>query len=453
MSALVPFSDSMKSDPSGTWNSVSWAQGLTRQQIRERFEKERDQIRRGPKEVKRLMRAMLDDIKKRNLKFKVELNEQMQYKIKTITGAEDPENLEKDAKVRYGWGNRQWRSFRHKYSYLFKKRREQERNEYRRYEQEEDNLEDEEKRLEDEKRQEEARRRQLEEERRLAEKEKRLEEMRQKREEQRRLEEERMKREEEQRRLAERKKRLEEEKRRLDEKKKLDTDIYNAPTPGLVAFSWLAAKKVSSVKHQGTCGSCWAFTSAAVFEANYLIRNNKLIDMSEQQILDCAYDRRGKDAGSCNGGWYGHVFYWLTQQHGVSEGKAPYQGKGSVCRTGLPTKYKVAAWGYVRPDAGIPTNQQMKEALCKYGPLAACVKVTPAFQAYRSGIFDEHARTSGPRDINHAITIVGWDDNKKAWLVKNSWGTRWGDKGYVWVEYGSNNIGYGATWIVVAPDK
>lgn len=376
----------------------------------------------------------------------------MKYKIKTITGAEDPENLEKDAKVRYGWGNRQWGSFRNKYAYLFKQKKRRERERRREYYEEQRKLDEEENRLEEERKKEDERRQRLEDERRRAERDKRIEEERQKREEQQRLEEERRMREERQRKLAEEKKRLEEKKKHLEEQKKLDTDI-DAPSPALAAFSWTAAKMVSPVKHQGTCGSCWAFTSAAVFEANYLIRNKKLIDVSEQQILDCAYDRRGRDAGSCNGGWYGHVFYWLTKQNAIDEGRAPYRGKDSVCRAGLPSKYKVSAWGYVRPDAGIPSKKQMKEALCKYGPLAACVKVTPAFQAYRSGIFDEHAQTSGPRDINHAITIVGWDDNKKSWLVKNSWGTRWGDKGYVWVEYGCNNIGYGATWMVVERAK
>jgi cathepsin L len=94
----------------------------------------------------------------------------------------------------------------------------------------------------------------------------------------------------------------------------------------------------------------------------------------------------------------------------------------------------------------------MKDAICKYGAIAACVKVTPAFQAYKNGVFNEFAYVSGEKDINHAITIVGWDDKKNAYLVKNSWGPQWGDDGYVWVEYGCNNIGYGATWAVVASE-
>jgi len=404
------------------------AQGLSMEEIRAQYEREKKQIVRGPEEVKRLMKEVITDIKKRNLKFRVELNEQMRYEISQITGADRPDNLEKDAQVRYGWGNRQWKKFLSKYQKYFgkKKRREPDKED-------------------------------LERKRRLAEEEKRLEEERRKLEEKKRLAEDK-KRDEERKKLAEEEKRLAEEKKRLEEKKKLeeeeiDTDIDDPPSPAAVAFNWRDNGKVTPVRHQGTCGSCWAFTSMAVFESNYLIRNDKSIDFSEQHILDCAYGRRGNDAGSCNGGWYGHVFYYLTKKSAVIEQKVPYKGKGSVCRSGLPGSYKAVAWGYLKRNAGIPTVAEMKKALCTYGPLAACVKVTPAFQAYRSGIFDEHARVSGPRDINHAITIVGWDDNKRAYLVKNSWGTRWGDKGYVWVEYGSNNIGYGATWIVVEKKK
>jgi cathepsin L len=95
----------------------------------------------------------------------------------------------------------------------------------------------------------------------------------------------------------------------------------------------------------------------------------------------------------------------------------------------------------------------MKEAIAKYGAIATSVKVTPAFQAYAGGIFDEHTRVSGQKDVNHAVTIVGWDDNKRAYLVENSWGPRWGDKGFIWVEYGCNNIGYGASWVVVSLEE
>ncbi len=378
----------------------------TKDDILKRFQSDREAIQRSNEEIKELMSQTLADIKKRNLKFKAELTEQMKYKIADITGAETPEGLERDASVKWNISSNEWDSFKKKYSHLFRDRK---------------------KEREAERRKAEEKRKRLEEQKRLAEERKRLEE----------------------------KKRLEKEMAELEKKEnelegdKLETDILSPPSPALPAFTWLDRKMVSPVKNQGSCGSCWAFTSGAVLEANWLIRNGELVKFSEQEILDCASYNNGRDAGSCNGGWYGGVFDNYKNKSAQLESKIPYKVKEDVCRPGGQSKYKIAAWGYVKPDAGIPSVQQMKEALCKYGPVAACVKVTPAFQAYAGGIFDEHAPVSGSRDINHAITIVGWDDSKKAYMVKNSWGERWGEKGYVWVEYGCNNIGYGAAWIVV----
>ena len=228
--------------------------------------------------------------------------------------------------------------------------------------------------------------------------------------------------------------------------------ISIAPVVTLAAFNWRDFKYGTEVKYQGVCGSCWAFTSAAVYETNYYIKNRITLDVSEQFILDCARDKNGNDAGSCDGGWYGGVFDYLITKGAVLEKDKEYKGKQGACSSLGNSPYKILKWGYIRRDAGIPSVSEMKEAISRYGAIAACVKVTPAFQAYKSGIFNEFASVSGPKDINHAITIVGWDDNKNAYLVKNSWGPGWGDNGYVWVEYGCNNIGFGATWAVVASE-
>ncbi len=421
--------------------------GLSMEEIRRRYEKERSQILRDPKEINRLMKGILTNIKKKNLKFRVELTEIMRYKIAEVTGAKPPSNLDNMANVQFSFGKKTWERYMSKLDRYIERRyrnedRELER-EMKRLEEEERRLDQEEKRLEEERRKQERERKRAEEDIRKDEEKKRLA-----REEEKRLEREK--------RLADRKRQKEEETRILDEKKrrleeKKKTDIQDPPTSDLVAFNWVDRKKVTSVKHQGTCGSCWAFTSMAVFESNYLIRNTLSVDLSEQFILDCARDSRGKKAGSCNGGWYGGVFDFLMKKDAETERKIPYRTKDFLCKPTLGSggKYRIAAWGYVRPDAGIPSVKEMKVALCKYGPLAACVKVTPAFQAYAGGIFDENPSVQSPQDINHAITIVGWDDNKRSYLVKNSWGPRWGEKGYIWVEYGSNNIGFGATWIVV----
>jgi len=226
-------------------------------------------------------------------------------------------------------------------------------------------------------------------------------------------------------------------------------DHFQLADPALTSFSWYDKDMMTDVRYQGTCGSCWAFTSLAVYESCFKIMNDVELDLSEQHLINCAVDSRGSDAGSCNGGWYGKVFDYLTKNSVVEEKYAPYKGRALNCSQTKKTGYRLIAWGYVENDAGIPPVSAMKKAIAKHGPIAACVKVTPAFQAYVGGIFDERTRVRGERDINHGIVIVGWDDNKKAYLIKNSWGERWGENGYMWIEYGCNNIGYGAAWITV----
>ena len=235
----------------------------------------------------------------------------------------------------------------------------------------------------------------------------------------------------------------------IKKKKKIKTDIVNVPNPNARAFNWRDRGMMTPVRHQRQCGCCWAFASAAVIEANIKIRRKYFIDTSEQHMLDCAVDRYGRKAGSCNGGWYGKVFDYLSRKSANTERWNPYKARDMFCRASRYSRYKVAAWGYLGSLSRLPSVRDIKVALAKYGPVAACVKVTPAFQAYRGGIFDERARVSSPRDINHAIVIVGWDDNKRSFLIKNSWGTRWGINGYMWIEYGCNNIGFGSAWAVV----
>lgn len=379
--------------------------------IKKRFEQDKQNIQRSYLEMQQIHKQTVADIKARNLKFKVEINEQMKYHLSQITGADSGDVSAKDAQVQWSTGKSEWDKFIARYRDItgkeFSKRKQ--------------NLDSEEKRIAEEKK-------------RLAEEQKKLEE-------QQKLDAERARLAEEKRQLEEREKRLAEEKEKLEQANK--TDIENAPNPKAVAFSWVDRGKVTTVKNQGTCGSCWAFASAAVLESNFMIRRNQTLDLSEQSMLDCS------GGGSCNGGWYGTVFKYYIRNSVPLEKTFPYKGKESNCSQSSSGDYKVATWGYLRKDMGIPTVAEMKQALCTYGPIVATVKVTNAFQGYKSGIFDEHARVSGPDDINHAIVIVGWDDAKKAYLVKNSWGTAWGEKGYVWVEYGCNNIGYGAAWVVV----
>src|SRR5262249_32739319 len=112
--------------------------------------------------------------------------------------------------------------------------------------------------------------------------------------------------------------------------------------------------------------------------------------------------------------------------------------------------YRAVAWGYVKADArGIPTVADMKDALKKYGPLVVAFDVTNPFFGYTSGVFKDYVTPTDPKKIkiNHDVTLIGWDDNKHAWIVKNSWGTGWGMNGFFYIDYNTNCFGYGAAWV------
>ncbi len=237
-----------------------------------------------------------------------------------------------------------------------------------------------------------------------------------------------------------------------DEKK----DVGFLANPSQAAFNWRDVNKLTPIRHQKTCGSCWAFTSVAILEASYKIQVNRAYDLSEQYLVDCAVDNEGQRAGSCDGGWYGGAFESMQRYGAAEEAISPYRNANSSCPGLRGTSYKVAAWGFIKNDGGVPGIDEMKKAITKYGAIATCVKVTPAFQGYVGGIFDEHTRLSAPNDVNHAIVIVGWDDTKGArgsYLLRNSWGPKWGENGYMWIEYGCNGVGFGAAWAVADVQK
>ncbi len=220
---------------------------------------------------------------------------------------------------------------------------------------------------------------------------------------------------------------------------------FIAPCGSQSSLDWRKSGKVTPVRDQDGCGSCWAFGAMGAYEGSYLIRNRVAVDTSEQHVLNCS------SSGSCGGGWHAGVFAWMITNGTASELDDPYTANDKPCKTGVPTPYRAVAWGYVKSDGGTPTVAELKAALCEHGPLTVAVYATPLFQAYTGGVFNEMDTTHG---INHDITLIGWDDSKHAWLIKNSWGPFWGDtggygtsRGYMWIDYNSNNIGYGAAWV------
>jgi len=177
--------------------------------------------------------------------------------------------------------------------------------------------------------------------------------------------------------------------------------------------------EVNAVRNQGQCGSCWTFSATASVESCYYRKWAQPIDLSEQQLLDCVYSRSG-----CNGGWATDAFYWLKQYGGqTKENFYPYTGYYSGwCQR--PSSY-FKATGFVQ----IPNNvYSIKNALAQYGVLAIAVDGNQ-WANYKSGIF----YTNYVGQPNHAVNLVGYGTTNgiEYWIVRNSWGTGWGENGYI----------------------
>lgn len=223
------------------------------------------------------------------------------------------------------------------------------------------------------------------------------------------------------------------------------TYAYGSPSQSRLDLR--TSQRVTPIREQSTCGSCWAFGTIAAIESNILMQypniNAAQLDLSEQQLLDCS------DGGSCWGGWYGTALQWAKSNNMnlEEERNKPYVvWENNVCEAPIARQFRVKNFGKVNPYKMMPSRQEIKTAICQYGSVVTAVNATQAFLGYRSGVFNEFANGS---DVNHAINIVGWDDSKNAWLLKNSWGTDWGENGYMWIDYGSNQIGLLSYWVEI----
>jgi cathepsin K len=210
-------------------------------------------------------------------------------------------------------------------------------------------------------------------------------------------------------------------------------------------------KIVPAIRFQ-PCGDCWAYSCIGPIECSYIwinhISNPLAVDLSEKQILGCS------GAGNCQGGLTYQAFQWLKGNtiKVTDETNAPDNGKDDGCPSIPPgAKVQLLDWGIVDPsgDIGkIPSVKEIKGAICRYGPVACSMNATLAFQDYTNGVFFETESDYANPTSNHAVELIGWDDDKGAWLMRNSWGTNWGVSGYAWIKTNSNNIGRRAAWVV-----
>ncbi len=202
-------------------------------------------------------------------------------------------------------------------------------------------------------------------------------------------------------------------------------------------FTW--QDKATPIKNQGNCGSCWAFSAQATIADVMALHGKGSLDLSEQFMVAC-----DKESSGCSGGWYHSAFDLVKRAGNVIEKDYPYKAANSSCPSQLPKIQKIVAFKEL--STGVAHPDTIKQAIYTYGPVSVAVSASGDFMNYSSGIYNSGA--SGGQ-INHAVNIVGWDDTVKPghWIMRNSWGTGWGEKGYMRIAYGAKSIGYAASYV------
>jgi hypothetical protein len=224
-----------------------------------------------------------------------------------------------------------------------------------------------------------------------------------------------------------------------------DTGIEISPIPTFTvaapdSWDWTTNGAVTPVKNQGSCGSCWAFSTVGALEGSNFLKTKNLVSFSEQEFVDCSSSNKG-----CNGGWpFSALSDILSKEQGAVDTEAgyPYKAKNQACAfssSAVGGKY-TGYQSFCKVGTNPCSEADMMNTLYNYGPLSACLDATP-MQHYKSGV--DTAAGCNANNIDHCITIVGYGsaNGQSYWKIKNSWGTTWGEDGYYRLIRGGGGVG------------
>jgi len=206
--------------------------------------------------------------------------------------------------------------------------------------------------------------------------------------------------------------------------KPASTELFT-PQPGVTvpdSVDWVAKGDVTPVKNQGACGSCWAFSTTGSIESRAAIAGGGLISLSEQDLVDCSKANNG-----CSGGLMDYAFEFVIGNGGLcTEADYAYTGKDGTCKTSCTKHDPISSY------VDVESSTEALEQAIAAGPVSIAIEADQwAFQLYSSGVFTGTCGTS----LDHGVLAVGYGtmNGQDYWRVKNSWGSGWGDEGYIYL--------------------